>query len=64
VEKPRVQDVQRMQMATDNARMALVNRGNQRANRQQHLVLLAQRLQLEKPPLRMECFDISHSMGE
>ena len=54
----------RVARAGENARHALAMYGAQRATRHERLNLLAKRLNLPQQPRRLECFDISHSMGE
>ena len=51
-------------MAVENARQALAARLGSQAGMQRRLHLLQQALELDEPPNRIECFDISHSQGE
>lgn len=53
-----------LEMANSNAQQALAGRLIQKANIQQRMTALQQALGLNKLPQRIECFDISHSMGE
>lgn len=53
-----------MQMAVENASLALQHRQRQRDSQQVRLEALAEFLALEELPERIECFDISHTGGE
>ncbi len=53
-----------LEMATNNARIALRSQITSKANMQQRYEALQDALQLDATPQRMECFDISHTMGE
>lgn len=53
-----------MRMAVSNAEHALAARLNTQASVVQRFEALQEALQLEDPPTRLECFDISHTMGE
>ena len=53
-----------LEMARDNARLALQARLASRDGALRRLEALQQALGLEEPPGRMECFDISHTGGE
>lgn len=64
VSKPRAREARRIANAAANARQALVSRRSQQGGRQRQLQQLRQRLRLEVAPQRIECFDVSHSMGE
>lgn len=64
VVKPAAEEARRAAAAAENARLALINRGNAGEARRQRLAQLGQRLRLAGPPRRIECFDVSHSMGE
>ena len=54
----------RAQSAANNARLALAMHLARGAATAQKLSAVAERLGLAKPPSRMECFDVSHTMGE
>ena len=54
----------RAQSAANNARLALAMHLARGAATAQKLSAVAERLSLAKPPSRMECFDVSHTMGE
>ncbi len=53
-----------MKMAETNAELALQQRGAQHANQQARLNALREALDLGDAVERIECFDISHTMGE
>jgi excinuclease ABC subunit C len=53
-----------LEMALRNAEMALASRLASRAGMRERLEVLAEELDLDEPPARMECFDISHTQGE
>ncbi len=53
-----------LKMAEEAAHRELLLRLGDRANQNRRLAELAEFLQLETPPRRIECFDISHTMGE
>ncbi|OQX36751.1 MAG: excinuclease ABC subunit C, partial [Candidatus Sedimenticola endophacoides] len=53
-----------LRMAADNARLALDSRLASRSGVQARLEALQEALDLDEPPTRMECFDISHTGGE
>ena len=53
-----------LQMAQKNAEIALKARLNSRAGMLKRFEALQQVLQLDELPGRLECFDISHTMGE
>ncbi len=53
-----------LEMASANALAGLKNRLISRTGMLQRFEDLQQVLQLETPPLRLECFDISHTQGE
>ncbi|HEB95499.1 MAG TPA: excinuclease ABC subunit UvrC [Sedimenticola thiotaurini] len=53
-----------LEMARQNARLALEGRLASRAGMQERVSALQQALELDEPPARMECFDISHTGGE
>jgi excinuclease ABC subunit C len=51
-------------MALENARVALAQREGARASQESRLAALQQALALPDVPGRIECFDVSHTMGE
>src|SRR5574343_389063 len=51
-------------MAVQNARLAVLARNQATAQQEQRLAALQEALQLAEPITRIECFDISHTMGE
>ncbi len=53
-----------MRMAQENARLALQGRLSHAASALSRVEALQDLLRLEQSPQRMECFDISHTMGE
>ncbi|WP_029934435.1 excinuclease ABC subunit UvrC [Thiomicrospira pelophila] len=53
-----------IQLALTNANSALKQHLTQKATQQDRLNALQEALMLAKPPTRMECFDISHTMGQ
>ena len=53
-----------LQLAQTNADMALQTQLSSNATQQKRLLSLQQLLDLPTPPQRIECFDISHTMGE
>jgi excinuclease ABC subunit C len=53
-----------LEMAERNAELALRTRLASRAGMRERLDALAEALDLDEPPSRMECFDISHTHGE
>ena len=53
-----------LELADDNARQALAMRLASRSNQQQRMEALATLLGLDEAPTRLECFDISHTLGE
>ncbi len=61
---PRGERVRWLQMAINNARLALQARLASASVNQQRVDALQSALQLDTPPRRLECFDISHTMGE
>lgn len=61
--KPRGDRARYLKLARTNAATALTTRLSQQTTIQQRLTALANFLELEKIK-RMECFDISHTMGE
>ncbi len=53
-----------LKMAQTNAKLALQQRTAQNANQEVRLMALRQALDLPESTERIECFDISHTMGE
>ena len=53
-----------VEMARQNARLAILARNQAMAQQEQRLAALQEALQLAEPISRIECFDISHTMGE
>jgi excinuclease ABC subunit C len=53
-----------LKMAQTNAELALQQRAAQTANQQERLIALREALDLSEATERIECFDISHTMGE
>jgi excinuclease ABC subunit C len=53
-----------LKMAQTNAELALQQRASQQANQQARLLALREALDLSDSTERIECFDISHTMGE
>lgn len=53
-----------LKMAHTNAELALQQRAAQSANQQERLLALREALGLSESTERIECFDISHTMGE
>lgn len=53
-----------VEMAVNNAELALKARLGSRAGYGRRLEALRELLDLDEPPRRMECFDISHTRGE
>ena len=53
-----------LEMAEENARYALASRSAAAANQQRRYQALAEALDVDAPPERIECFDISHTAGE
>ena len=53
-----------LEMAEKNARLALANRVRERGTQEGRLVALREALGLPESAQRIECFDISHTMGE
>ncbi|MDR0769891.1 MAG: excinuclease ABC subunit UvrC, partial [Burkholderiales bacterium] len=53
-----------VEMAAQNARLAILARNQAAAQQEQRLAALQEALQLAEPIARIECFDISHTMGE
>ncbi|MBS1157899.1 MAG: Excinuclease subunit [Proteobacteria bacterium] len=53
-----------VEMARQNARLAILARNQATAQQEQRLLALQEALQLPEAIARIECFDISHTMGE
>ncbi|WP_281982718.1 excinuclease ABC subunit UvrC [Azonexus hydrophilus] len=53
-----------VEMALQNARLAILARNQASAQQEQRLAALQEALQLSEAIVRIECFDISHTMGE
>ena len=53
-----------VEMAMQNARLAILARNQATAQQEQRLAALQEALQLPEAISRIECFDISHTMGE
>jgi len=53
-----------VEMALQNARLAILARNQATAQQEQRLAALQEALQLPEAIARIECFDISHTMGE
>ncbi|NMG34056.1 excinuclease ABC subunit UvrC [Azoarcus sp. TTM-91] len=53
-----------MEMAEKNARLAIQAKARDTGRAEQRLEALREALDLADPPVRIECFDISHTMGE
>jgi len=62
--KPRGRRARWLEMAEQNVKQALQSRLNSHATVLQRYEALQNALQLDELPNRMECFDISHTMGE
>ncbi|MBM3352361.1 MAG: excinuclease ABC subunit UvrC [Betaproteobacteria bacterium] len=53
-----------VEMAAKNARLALAQRSRQKSTQEARMVALREALGLPETAQRIECFDISHTMGE
>ncbi len=62
--KPRGQRARWLEMAMQNVMQALQSRLNSHATVLQRYEALQTALELDEMPTRLECFDISHTMGE
>lgn len=62
--KPRGQRARWLEMAVQNVQQALQARLNSHATVLKRYEALQNALELEEMPTRLECFDISHTMGE
>ena len=60
---PRGERARWLKMAHDNARLALAARLASSGSARLRLAALQEALDLDEPPARMECFDISHTQG-
>ncbi len=63
-QSPRGNSLRWMNMAINNAKYALESRQAEKATTCAQMQQLAKLLMLSRPPLRIECFDISHTQGE
>lgn len=61
---PRGERARWLGMAVNNAEHALDAQLSSQAGMQRRLQALAEALDLDVPPARLECFDISHTLGE
>jgi excinuclease ABC subunit C len=64
IDAPRGERARWLEMARTNAHMAVEARLASSSASRQRVEALQQALGLDEPPLRMECFDISHTQGE
>ncbi len=64
IDAPRGDRARWLEMARTNAAMAVEARLASSSASRQRVEALQQALGLDEPPLRMECFDISHTQGE
>lgn len=64
IQAPRGQRARWLQLAVENANLSVQSFLADRRNMFARFVDLQEHLQLEAMPERMECFDISHTMGE
>ncbi len=62
--KVRTQKAKWLELSTKNAEQSLQSLLNNKQNMMQRFRSLQDALQLDEVPLRLECFDISHSSGE
>jgi excinuclease ABC subunit C len=62
--KVRTHRLKWLELAITNAEHGALSRLNSKQNMQKRLAALQDALGLPEPPLRLECFDISHSSGE
>ena len=62
--RPRGARARWLKMAVDNARLALASRLASAGSARMRLQALQEALGLAQPPVRMECFDISHTQGD
>ncbi|MBD3610458.1 MAG: excinuclease ABC subunit UvrC [Gammaproteobacteria bacterium] len=61
---PRSERARWLEMGRNNARIAVQSRLNSKASMAVRFEALAEAFSLEEIPQRIECFDISHTMGE
>jgi excinuclease ABC subunit C len=64
VPNPRGERARWLQMARSNAEIAVRSRLNSKASMEARFESLQEALSLDSVPQRIECFDISHTMGE
>jgi excinuclease ABC subunit C len=62
--RPRGERARWLKMAVDNARLALASRLASAGNARARVAALQDALGLDRPPSRLECFDISHTQGD
>ncbi len=62
--KPRGERARWLKMAVDNAALAVASRLASAGGSRARMDALQQALELDEPPSRMECFDISHTQGD
>jgi len=62
--RPRGERARWMEMAVENAGLALATRLASTSSAQKRLMALQAALDMEEAPMRMECFDISHTQGD
>ncbi len=62
--RPRGERARWLEMAQQNAQMALQARLAQSSSSHRRVEALQAALQLDEPPKRLECFDISHTSGD
>jgi excinuclease ABC subunit C len=61
--RPRGERARWLKMAKDNAKLALAARLASSGNARKRVAALQEALDLDEPPARLECFDISHTQG-
>lgn len=61
---PRGDRARWLKLALDNARLGLATRLARKESLVQRFVSLGQALGMDRPPQRLECFDISHTAGD
>ncbi len=62
--RPRGERARWLKMAVDNAGLAVASRLASAGGSRARMDALQQALELDEPPSRMECFDISHTQGD